>query len=76
MQVVNKVKFFSVLKQLCTPEFGLIPKKCVVEAFDKASFDLSQVRLIDANQLKYEAKTCLTIEDFQALIDKQPTIKF
>ena len=76
MQVANKVRFFSVLKQLCTPEFGMIPKSCVVEAFNRASFDLSKVRLIDANQLRYEAETCLeTTEDFQTLIDKQPKIK-
>lgn len=76
MKVANRTRFFSVLKQLCKSDFGMIPKSCVVEAFDRVSFDLSQVRLIDANQLKHEVETCCptTIKDFQKLIDKQPTI--
>jgi len=34
------------------------------------------MRLIDADALRYKAETCLeTTEDFQDLIDSQPTVK-
>lgn len=44
--------------------------------YEKRVSNSSSVRLIDANKLRYEAETCLeTTEDFQELIDNQPTIE-